>query len=361
MRLDFCSEIPIFEGVSVWNTIVHFAKAQPEATHEPIRVRRSGKSPRDFNEINSRTLPTASQHQLQRATFNYKQNKIALFAIDTVPLSHLCYISKGLLAHAEEKKYRGEFTVEDCLSETSDATHPKRFVQGKDLLKWVPWRIWYLEWGTSRAPSRYSRSTFNEFQEAHSKLLVMKNSGRELRAIYDDSKTFFDATIIGVVPWYELKHIRNTSIRKKARYRNEFKSGEEVSSPTRDELELLSDKFNLKYLAAIVNSTFATSWVLPGRRHSVSVYPDDLILLPIACIPLADQQPLIDLVDHILNEFKTYEHPLPSAAAARVAAWEQEIDAKVYEIYGIAPDDVGAIAAAAPTDLDETDDEDEEA
>jgi hypothetical protein len=63
----------------------------------------------------------------------------------------------------------------------------------------------------------------------------------------------------------------------------------------------------------------------------------------------ADQQPFIDLVNHILNEFQTHGHHLPSAAAARVAAWEQEIDAKVDAIYGIAPNDVGAIAAVAPT------------
>jgi len=81
--------------------------------------------------------------------------------------------------------------------------------------------------------------------------------------------------------------------------------------------------------------------------------------VPIASISLADQQPLVDLVDKILAEYATLGHPLLADAAARVASWEQEIDAQVYAIYGITPDDVESIAAVATTNLGDEDADDD--
>ncbi len=66
-RIDFCTEIPLFEaGVS--NTIVHFSKAKPDANHQPVRVRRWGKSRDDF-EHNAQILPTAPQAEFGAAVF----------------------------------------------------------------------------------------------------------------------------------------------------------------------------------------------------------------------------------------------------------------------------------------------------
>ncbi len=64
------------------------------------------------------------------------------------------------------------------------------------------------------------------------------------------------------------------------------------------------------------------------------------------------------MVDKILAEYAAHAHPLPADAAARVANWEQQIDTKVYELYGITPDDVESIVAAAPTNLGDDDADD---
>ena len=65
------------------------------------------------------------------------------------------------------------------------------------------------------------------------------------------------------------------------------------------------------------------------------------------------------MVDKILAEYAVHAHPLPADAAARVANWEQQIDAHVYAIYRITPDDVESIAVAAPTDLGDDDADDD--
>lgn len=66
IRLDFCSEIPIFEGVGVSNTILHFAKTAPRVSDTPTRIRRWGHSPGAFA-ANYELLPSLSLNGLRFA------------------------------------------------------------------------------------------------------------------------------------------------------------------------------------------------------------------------------------------------------------------------------------------------------
>lgn len=358
MRLDFCSEIPIFEGVSVWNTILHFAKTKPAAHYSPIRMRRWGKSPREF-EVNYKFLPTGPQQQLERNTFRYNKEQRVQISVPTVSLGNICYISVGMVIHADEKRARGLFTAEDLVSTTRDAEHPKRYVEGKDIDRWFIPSVRYLEYHTDRAPKLFRRQTFEELHEVTERLLVMRMCGNLPTVAYDDTGVYSNHTIIILVRWNKLAGVKNTSLRRPAPYRSELTKGKAPPKVLRDDLEVLSSEFSIKYLLAISNSSLARRMLAQERTGSLEIHPNAWKALPIPVIPVANQQPLIDLVDHILNEFHTHGYPLPSAAAARVAAWEQEIDTKVYELYGIAPNDVEALAAAAPTDLGETDDDED--
>jgi hypothetical protein len=151
--------------------------------------------------------------------------------------------------------------------------------------------------------------------------------------------------------------VENKSIRKTAKYRSD-KGPSQVPIP-REELETLSAQFNIKFLLAIMNSEFALRYLSHIRKGDTDILPDEWKQLPIVVIPLSAQQPFIDLVDRILSEFQTYGYPLPDEPAVRVAVWEHQINEKVYEIYGITPNDIETLAAAAPTDLGETDDDEE--
>ncbi len=156
----------------------------------------------------------------------------------------------------------------------------------------------------------------------------MKNCGEEPVVIYDKKVTFFDATIIWFVHWHILIGVVNKTINKTAKYKFQDILGE------REEREKKSRKFNIKYLLAIMNSSFTKKWLDKKRRHKISIYPDDWKQLPIAPISLEEQKPFVRRVDAILAEFDNFGYPLPPDASLRVIQLEQELDEMVTNLYG---------------------------
>ena len=326
-RLDFCSEIPLFKaGVS--NTILHFVRARPDDEHTPLRFRRWGERPNDFEE-HLEALPSAPQARFGPALFRPDGQEPMEVGEAFVPLERICYISKGMVIHADEQRYQGDFAMEDVLSNVRDESHTKRFVLGKDVLKWTLRNLRYLEWGTVRAPAKFSRPTFPEMHEAKEKLIAVRTPGAVPKVVYDDGCLHFDASSVGFVPWHYLEGVVNRSISKTAKYRRQSPDGD------REEREQLSRRFHPKYLLAIMNSAFAREWLARRRRSKIHIYPNDWKQLPIAPIPLEEQEAFVRLVDGILAEFERHGYPLPAEAAARVAELEREIDQRVNRLYNI--------------------------
>ena len=253
----------------------------------------------------------------------------------SVAVERLCYVSKGMVLHSEDPDGRAHFAKDDLISDVPDARHPKRFMEGKHMAKWVVRRLRYLEYGTKRAPALCSRPTFPEIYEVPEKLIAMDISGGEARVAHDDRQLFHNHSAWSFAPWHSLAGVRNRSIQKTARYRDEVRHGETPPGGVfREELEELSRQFALKYVLAVMNSTFARDWLATRRRSKIHVYPDDWKPLPIAPIPLEEQQHFVKLVDAILAEFATHGYPLPAEAATRVAELEREIDERVAGLYG---------------------------
>lgn len=148
--------------------------------------------------------------------------------------------------------------------------------------------------------------------------------------VYDGRQRFTTHTSCIFVPWHLLKGVVNASISKTAKYRRQGPEGD------CEEREKVSRQFHLKYVLAVMNSTFAKEWLATRRRSKLNVYPDDWKPLPIAPIPREQQQEFVRLVDAILAEFARHGYPLPAEAAKKVAEWEREIDARVAGLYGVA-------------------------
>jgi hypothetical protein len=127
------------------------------------------------------------------------------------------------------------------------------------------------------------------------------------------------------VPWHSLAGVRNRSLQKAARYRDEKRRPD---LPKREELEQTSLRFAVKYLLAVMNSSAARDYLRAHRRSNIHLYPDDWKALPIPDIPLEEQQPLVALVDQILA--RKSQDP-----TADVTALEAEIDQRVYRLYGL--------------------------
>ncbi len=322
LRLDFCGEVKIFEA-AVHNVITCFQKADGAKWKPERRFHRE-----TFGEVTE--LPTDQQAKLTHRVFFSGDAATQAFACKSLLLDSICYVSKGMVVHADEREARGQFELRDLVSDTKDAKHSKPFVEGKHLERWLPADQKWLEWGTARAPGLFSRPTFPQIYTVPEKVISVDMSAgvERLRVAYDDAQLFHNHSAWSFVPWHSLHGVRNNSLKKAARYRGEEPPRPDL--PKREELEATSRRFAVKYLLGVMNSGSARDFLRANRRSNIHLYPDDWKKLPIPDVSTAQQQPIIDLVDRILCLKR-------ANPAADITALESEIDALVAALYGRPP------------------------
>ena len=316
VRLDFFSKIQIFDAAV--HNITYLFQKEDGKRNKPIRIEHSI----EFG--NTRLLETDEQRNLTYRVFfpdDTQQNELS---IHTFPIEEICYISVGMVIHADEKMAPGAFLTEDLLSDRKDDKHPKRFVEGKDLHKWILPTHKYLEWGTKRAPALFRRKTFNELYE-HDEKIMLPMVG-DIRAAIDINRSFCNHGIFVCVPWHYLVGVRNKSLKKVTRYRNEKPI--RLDLPKREELEKTSKRFNIRYLLGILNSNTACNILRANRRNNIQLYPEDWKQLPIPDVSEKEQSSIVGLVNQILAGKK-------KNSLADTSLLEQEIDVLVYKLYGL--------------------------
>ena len=235
-------------------------------------------------------------------------------------LGDFCFVTVGMVLNANEKTAKGEFTKDDLISLSKDKIHTKKYIEGKDLERYLTKRIRYLEYETERCPSKIRRPTFPELY-TNRKLLV--NGLGNFKVVIDNNGEFYSNHKGQLcLLWKDLCDINNTSISS---------SIKRYSKRERSEMEVLSTMVDLKYLLGIMNSKHAIVLLTNIRGNDTNIYPEYIRNLPIPLATKEQQQPIIELVDKILAAKK--ENP-----DADTIAWEQEIDRLVYELYGVNSD-----------------------
>ena len=318
LRLDFCSNIKIFEA-AVHNLIYLFQKADG-SNNVPQRRLHTGQ----FGNV--KLLPSDEQSKLTYRAFFPEGATTTGFAAATVRLGDVCYISYGLRPSSDEHEAKGEFVTADLVSETQDKIHSKPYVEGKHLGRWLPVTNLWLEWGTKRAPAQFCRPTFPQMYDVPAKIIAQRSPGPDPLVCIDEGQLVFTPASVGFVPWHFLHGVRNNSLKKAARYRDEKPPRPDL--PQREELEATSRRFAVKYLLAVMNSTVARDFLRANRRSNIHLYPDDWKKLPIPDVPPEQQTPIVKLVDKILAAKRANPQ-------ADVSAWEREIDERVYRLYGL--------------------------
>ncbi len=321
-RIDFFSRIKIFDA-AVHNLSYLFRKADG-ADNEPLRRLHEPA----FGEVTA--LSSGRQKDLGERAF-FPEDLYRAPPAPTVPLGDLCYISVGMVVHAHERLAPGAFALQDVVSERKDARHPKPFVEGKHLDRWLPAANRWLEWGTERAPALFRRKAFDELFTPAEKIVAQRSPGPDPKACYDDGGIHFDASSVGFVRWCDLKGVRNRSIKKQARYPGEK---DRQKFPHREELEKRSRRFSIKFLLGVMNSTAAQSFLRAHRRSNIHLYPDDWKKLPIPDIPPDAQRPVVALVDGILAA---------KGKDSDISNLERKIDGIVHSLYGF---EKGAVKSA---------------
>jgi type I restriction-modification system DNA methylase subunit len=326
IKLDFLSKIKVFEA-GVYNIVYFYQKADGRKNKPERRVHDP-----EFGVIE--LLPTDEQKDLDSRVFFPEDGEGSLYSNATVKISSIYYVTVGMVVNAHEKKAEESFKMDDLLSEIQDKLHPKPFVEGKHLDIWLPVTNKWLEWGTYRAPTLFRRPTFPEIYEVEEKILVQRSPGSDPKTCYDNQKLYYTESSVGFIPWHSLAGVRNNSIKKTARYGDEKPPRPDL--PKREELEKISRRFAIKYVLGIMNSAVARDFLRANRRSNIHLYPDDWKQLPIPDVTLEQQQPIVKLVDKIL-EIKRQN------SKANTRELERKIDEIVYKLYGLEKEEIQII------------------
>lgn len=316
LRLDFFSKIKIFEA-GVHNLTYFFQKANGQRWKPERRVH-----DQEFGVV--KILPSNEQSKLTYRVFFPEDGFTDSSSVQVVPLEDICYVCIGMVVNAHEKLAPGAFEMKDLVVDTQDENHQKPFVEGKHLDRWVAVTNKYLEWGTNRAPALFRRPTFPEIYEVDEKILVQRSPGPDPKACFDNIHLCFTESSVGFISWRNLAGVRNNSIKKTARYPGEMPLRSDL--PNRKELEKISERFAMKYLLAVMNSTVARDFLRANRRSNIHLYPDDWKKLPIPDATPEEQTPIVELVDRILEE-KRADH------SADVSDLEAQVEALVSVLY----------------------------
>ncbi len=332
LRLDFCAGLRIFDA-AVHNVIPFLQKA-PGADWSPDRrVHRES-----FGEVTH--LPTDAQARLTPRAFFPEDRPAVAYTCTALALETICYVSVGMVVHADEKDHAGAFKLEDLVSDQRDKRHPHPFVEGKHLDRWLPREHRWLEWGTRRAPGQFRGQTFPELYAVLEKIFIHRTGGENLRCAFDVDATLCNHTIMVCLPWLGLRGVRNNSLKKTARYDGEKPPRPDL--PRREFLEAQSRRFSLKFILAITNSEWARNYLRANRRSNTDLYPEDWKQLPIPAVSAEQQAPIMANVEAILATKRA------ALNTADLTALEAENDRLVAALYALPPCPLPAVVPEAP-------------
>ena len=250
-----------------------------------------------------------------------------------------CFISKGMVLNADEKKAKGKFKKADLISDTESEIHIKKYIEGKNIDRYKINNIRYLEWNTSRVPSKISRPTFIELYLSNK---VLVNKLGTIKAIYDDTQIFCDQTLRILVLWDDLKEVKNRSITSSiTRY----------CADSRENLENNSKKVNLKYILSILNSNMG-QYLLNEIRgiNNKDINPDYLKDIKIPEISFDEQKPIIELVNKMLDlnvQLQNVKTPKQKGLLEKqIKVTDKKINQLIYKLYDLTEEEIEIVESS---------------
>ncbi|MGE0083886.1 MAG: DNA methyltransferase [Desulfococcaceae bacterium] len=280
--VDYFDKIEIFENVGVMPVILSIKKSQQKDPTEKIfRVEK-------FDNVSIQKVNPNETERIGIKVFKKEYENIDV-KVESIKLGDICYMSKGMVLNSDEKTAKGEFAKNDLISDSIDAVHSKKYIEGKNIKRYEITENKYLEWNTGRVPDKLSRATFPELY-AGAKIM----RGRVTEGIFDDTGIVCNDSIVIFKRFCDLKDVENNSLHNSIAKNN---------SSARGELEKISEHFDLKYILSILNSKYANKYLNNNRRHRLEnyFYPDDFRRLPIPAIDPDQQRPFIQKADIMLD------------------------------------------------------------
>lgn len=250
-------------------------------------------------------------------------------------LGDICYLSYGLRPNSDEKLWKGEFTAKDVISDNESEIFCKPYVEGKQIEKYKITKIKYIEWNTERMPRKLVRPTFPDLY-TNEKLLLGVLTG----STYDNTGLICNHSIVVAKRFCDLKNTNERSISVSISKNNFQNHGSKTAAQVkkrRVELEKISECYNLKYVLAVLNSSYAMAYLNNYRRHRLEnyFYPDDFRNFPLPKIEFSKQEAFVALADYMLilrdSNAQQVLETIPNEHIAQYI--ERVINGCVFELY----------------------------
>ncbi len=283
LSIDYFENIEVFKGVGVVPIVTVIENTKPAFNiTKNIRINKF----EEITVINTSYLLTDADKEISVFKRDYT---LSALKIATIPLGDICYISVGMVINADEKTEKGAFSKDDLIQTVQDKIHSKPFVEGKDVGFYKFKRVKYLEWNTPRVPNGIRRKTFKELYEGE-KLM----RGSLTPATFDNSGIICNHGVMVFKRFVDMQNVNSKSIDNSITKNNLL---------SREELNILSSQYHLKFILAIINSSYAFYALNNTRRHRLKnyFYPDDFRHFVIPVVSLEKQTFLVELVDKMLD------------------------------------------------------------
>lgn len=296
------------------NLVFSFSRGAPAPEHRvrrEIALKRGAKG-----EILAEALDEIVQAEADPERIFRVREQVDLDLSNTVTFEEICYVSKGMVLHSNEKLKEGEillvppsydpsrfgeelvedlgeagkrirhriFGRDDLVADGADEVHTRPYLDSREVRHGGIGRIQWLEHGEhTRCPARISRPTFpllfgvpKVMFGGFTGTAVDDGSGEGFLMVADKVRV--------AVRWFHFAEIENRSL---AKARSALDTGYDAD---------LSRAFSEWYLCALALSDPIQQWLHAEKRSMKDdVYPDDVKAIPVKRIPLSEQEPFVRL------------------------------------------------------------------
>jgi hypothetical protein len=236
-----------------------------------------------------------------------------------------------MVLNADETKVKGAFKKDVLLSSQLDKIHSKKYIDGENIIRELAIdNIRYLEWDTERVPGQIRRATIPELYNYPKILFGMTSFPTYDRGIIAGDGFYVPDSVRICVRWDDVYKVKRLEKEKRQMYELSKKRQKLLGDEKGKKLQIyqyaeekleIAKKFDLRYIAAILASSFGKRFLLLNNRDEnimtvnsetqiakSRIYPDDLKEFPIKNISLAAQQPFINGVNNLITwNWQLYE------------------------------------------------------
>lgn len=283
-----------------------------------------------------------SKHHIQQGVFH--ETPLSTFRLDldtptvelvkkiddrSLKLGDICYLITGAVLHNPATG-----ASKERLIHPSSRKGYKPYIEAKEISRYVPPDS--TRFVDFSKPEEMHRQKFPELFENDKIMIARIASG--VIATFDKTHTYTDHTILLAVKKDRLVEVKNRGVK--------------VSK-----IEALSARqYDYHFLLGLINSNLAGFYLNRMLGMAIEINPETARSLPIRRIDFADpadqrqHDAIVALVEEMLQLQKDYAATPPelddqrAALQKRIARVDAEIDARVYQLYGLTDDEIKMVA-----------------